>query len=579
VCGAIGHTPASMLPLPRGAIGLPGSILELVLGIVEKGAHTGIDHVAWTARQKKGRPPETLDEAMAQFGLAPSLTLDNAVGGCRDGPPPTLDAAIRQRARLPASAPEPAPRVPALSALHKSLPPEVVPLSYSEEMGMENVSIACWPCTQRHVNTVVVRAERGAAASSSEERRQAAVVVMGEVDVWRRYDLSAQKLERTPPDRRAAVEAAVPGMMAARNCLQAPPADLHLAYAACNEAERFLRGEPKPLDVAEAEERMHDVQGWIGDLDNERLPPEAGPHLTQLRLARQRLSGQGNTHDAVAECKDALLVAAVALTPDPGPEALQRAAQHARGARDAFYGGAMTAIKARAAQKAPAPQLSTRPPRRRVYVDQDTRLPGILARSYLEVDPEAPIGDVLGASTESREAFRRLGTFSAERGTPVLDENLPVQYAVQGGDIVPTGIVDGAFVPELNRIFLGTQAPVAAPKDVWVLAHEIAHSMDDSEGCGVYDSIAEGVPYDERPEEHIANIAALIAFLKAGLPVPTQEGDTIDTAQARLDLKRIEAREDPRVLRRAQWIGDRMGQALQGDVAGAVKRSKGLCPV
>lgn len=512
---------------------MPQTALELVLNLSEHIGKAGIDHLSARLRPLPQLP--TLPQ-LPQLAPVP-------------GAPPALAAlATGAAAAVAPAAPEP---------------------SYAAEFGMEDTAIACWPCTQRHVNTVLVTAEAGAADPTEDGRRASAATVLGEIDVWRRYDVTADKLQRTPAGKRAAVTAAVPGMTAVRSALQPPPADLHLAWAAAGEAERFLRGEPTPLERGEAEERLQDVHGWVGRADTLPLPPAAAPHLRALRSARHRLNREGPTHAATVAMRDALRDAAVALTPDPGPAALATAAAHARAARGAFRRGALGAIQA-------GPAAPPRAPAPRAYVDRDARLPEAMATAYLDERP-GPVAAGLGATPATSAAFARLAALSAARGVPVRDEPLPAEYAIEDGQVVYTGSILGAYAPSEDIIYVGTQAPVAAARDVEMLAEEVAHSLLDSPRCNRWRS-PPGTDYDTMPEEREAKLASLLALLDAGLPIETSTGRTVDPARVRLRLEAIERGEDPRIVQRAQWAAGVMARALRGDVRGAAAASA-ACPL
>lgn len=439
--------------------------------------------------------------------------------------------------------------------------------SYSEEFAMAPVGIACWPCTDRHIQTVLITAEQGAAATVPQARQEAAATILAEVAVWQRYDLSADKLARTEPGRRAAVEAAIPHMRAAAACLVPPPGDLHLAWGAAGEAERFLRGAPKPLDVAEATERMDDTKGWIGHADTLPMPADAAPHLRDMRLARQRLAeeaeaGMGLTHAATLQCKDALRAAAVALTPDPGQAALATAAEHARAARKAFRGGALAEMRGRA--KAPA---------QKVYRDVDLRIPEELRGALLQVAP-ADTASLLGATPQMRQAFAWLLQFDQACGVPVRVEDFPT--IVEDGQAL--GTIRGAFYPLAGKngaIEIGPSAASMRPQGLYTLTHENVHFIDHRQGCNPYDST--DVAYEDMPEELEADAGATLALLLAGDPEEDDFGRPIPEAEVRRRLRSLERRMTPQMIRRAEQAGRILAQALRGDPQGAAALAA-TCP-
>ncbi len=330
---------------------MPGSWAELGFSLVEHAGHAGIDHL-----HKRLTPPKllTVQDLMAQGRVK---TLADLPGVAALGLPAAAFPA------LSAAAPA-APSVPAGPAMPAAL-------SYADEFGLGDDpanAVACWPCTRRHLNTALVAAEAGLASGTAEGRQEAAATITAEVRVWARYDMTPGKRSRTDPRRLAAVEAAEPHMLAAADVLPCAPGDLPLAWAAAGEAHRFLRsGRPSPLERDEAGERLEDVQGWVGRLDTLPLPAAAGPHLTDLRGARHRLNAEGNTAGAADACAATLRAAAVALTPDPGEDALRRAHAHLKDARRAFRSGVVGAMQQ---ERTRGPVL---PPR--AYLDVETRIP------------------------------------------------------------------------------------------------------------------------------------------------------------------------------------------------------------
>ena len=158
--------------------------------------------------------------------------------------------------------------------------------------------------------------------------RAAAVTIRGEAEVWLRYDVTAEKLDRTSPARRAPIEASVPQVRAVLATLADTPGRLPLAWAASVEAYRFANskgGNPSPMEKRECELRMRDVTGWVGLLDTLPLPQDAAPHLSVIRSARHALNAQGSAPEAIAQMRDALRSAAVALTPAPDRQTLVQA--------------------------------------------------------------------------------------------------------------------------------------------------------------------------------------------------------------------------------------------------------------
>ena len=466
------------------------------------------------------------------------------------------------------------PAIPALPAVMPTLPATAAPPpqlldagpSYADEFAMEDTSVACWPCTQRHLNTVVVTAEGASDAMTADQRRETAATIIGEIDVWRRYDVTPAKLARTDAGKRRAVEASIPGLMAARSQIQPPAADLHLAWAAAGEAERFLRRpDPSPLERREAQERMADVQGWIGLADTVPLPGEAVPHLSDLRSARQRLNREGNTHEAVSACRDALRAAAVALTPDPGLPALRKAADHARTARKAFYGEALSAMRD---QKAPSPVG------RGWMVDRDALVPSGMRPQESSLPAShttrPPQDGLLGATPATAAAWTNLLDFARAVGITVRERQLPA-----GVD----GIVKGAYSPEDNTLLLGPAATAEDSDGLQTLIHELSHALLHNPQClpSPTPSADYQSEYADTVEEREADAATLLAMSRLKLRIEHDDGTGAAAPPFILADAVTQARLDSPTYLRSSWAAEVLAAAARqgAAVAGQTKN----CPV
>jgi hypothetical protein len=439
--------------------------------------------------------------------------------------------------------------------------------SYSAEWG-EDLSIACAACTMRHLGAMHEALRSAAEASTSEERRRNLAIAAGEGLVWLRYDMTPDKVARTPTDKRAAVLEARRQVEPILQDMPKAPERLVLAWAATGEALRFARS-PKPTekDQLEVEARMQDVVGLVGYLETDlAADPKAQPHLAAIREARHRWTRDGFTPDALAFAEERLGAAAVALTPDPGPAKAQELARRAKAANDAFF-RAFLAAKRKAGPES-SPDIE-RINLRGAFVDRDTRPPDAMVQQFTM---PRDASEALGATPETKEAFQRLAAFNQARNVPVRDEPLPMLTDESGG----FGAVLGAYFPDGDNIFVGPQAVAEAPKDVYTLAEETAHSLLHNRRCNVWNS-GPGVPYDEMPEEREAKAAAMLALLNAGLPFETDTGRRINPQRVKADLRAMEESMSPRMLGRVVWAADVIQRALRGDIEGAVAASRS-CP-
>jgi hypothetical protein len=289
-----------------------------------------------------------------------------------------------------------------------------------------------------------------------------------------------------------------------------------------------------------------------------------------MRLARQRLAeeaeaGLGLTHAATLQCKDALRAAAVALTPDPGAEALQRAAEHARAARQAFRGGARGSIKARAAERTTTPPSDLS----RAYLDA-AAISDAMADRYLIPKEAGEATGPFGATAQTKQAYENLSRFAAAIDVPLRVEDLPPE--LENGQVA--GIIKGGYFPDENSILVSPSSLTEDPQSVDTLLEELAHAIQIGPGgrCNPWKS--RGLAYEDRPEEVAAKTSTLVALLEAGLPFETQYGHRIDPRTVRLDVERMRGDMDPRMLRIVNETAGVLVAAIRGDVAGAARRAR-----
>jgi hypothetical protein len=149
-------------------------------------------------------------------------------------------------------------------------------------------------------------------------------------------------------------------------------------------------------------------------------------------------------------------------------------------------------------------------------------------------------------------AFDRLVRALEERGVRVRFRNLPA---------TETGILEGRYVFDANTINLGAAAMSKDSYAVQILAHEAAHALNDSPRCHIY---AAEVPYEERPEEQLAQAVSLISLLEAGLPVELEDGSELLPGERRIDWDSLRASMAPEEYARLLWTSAWVTDAIQG---------------
>lgn len=274
------------------------------------------------------------------------------------------------RSVMPPLAPPPIPAPPSLPAMPFSAPPAppgllsgaaviagravaveapdgataAVAESYAAEWGEESLSVACLPCTIRHIGTMTAAAEAAAQTDDPAVRRENMAIVLGEALVWQRYDTTPGKLARAKPEARSAIQELVPQVQAATAGIPRDSADLVLAWAAVGEALRFAKSaNPTESDRREILVRMADVNGWVGYAENARASDLAVARLLDdVRTARHTWTRDGFTSEALAFAEPRLRAAAVALLPDVDRATAGNIHRQLRVARDRFYARALS---------------------------------------------------------------------------------------------------------------------------------------------------------------------------------------------------------------------------------------------
>lgn len=237
---------------------------------------------------------------------------------------------------------------PSLGAL-VGTEPAAPPTSYAATI---DTGIACLPCFRRHVSTATTAAEHAAAAMATgnvQMAKEEAVRAAGEVLLFHLYDLTPEKIAATDQETMAVINAARPTLIQAAETLPKPPLPALAAWSSVNEAVRFARSEePDAGDRDQIAIRLRPALHWLDETESILLAPERTANLPpaqrqaarvaadELRQARHYLSPEGRPGgaDGMEQGAAHLFAAAVALTPDPDPAAIQRARALAAEARD-----------------------------------------------------------------------------------------------------------------------------------------------------------------------------------------------------------------------------------------------------
>lgn len=429
------------------------------------------------------------------------------------------------------------------------------PAAYGDEW--EDLSIACAPCTIRHLSTMTTELKAALTASSDAAKQLHLATWASEGLVWLEFDVTPEKLQRARTDReRLAIAQAAASMRPVLDSFPMAPPPLVNAWGAIAEAQRFGRNaERSERDEAQVNIRMREINGWVGSLDTHHASdPAMQAHLDAIRKARHNWTREGYTPDALMQGEATIKAATVAMTPVPDDATIERAYQETRAARDAFY-AAIMANKGRLERR-----------------DVDRDLPRELKGARLDTQTaQAPLNELLGATPATDAAFRGILKMQELRGVPVRVENLPP--VIERGQIV--GTIQGAYLPSGGgNVWLSPAAVSESPNGLFTLAHESVHSLLHSPACDIYPGTDD---YANDPHEHEANCAAALALMDMGLPFEDDEGHRIDSREVKLDLAAMERRLSKRGMARVQWAAGILQTAMRGDPERAARES-GACP-
>jgi hypothetical protein len=521
--------------------------------------------------------PSSLDEALAGVPSLPSLdrlpSLEEAMGGRLPGLPSLVARGV------PSGMADAGGEAPEREASGRPEGRDIAG-SYADEM--EDPSIACVPCTRSHLATIAGAAEEAARSGHPDVWRRNLAVVAGEALVMAEYDWTPQKMARARPDDREAIAAVQPAVREMVEGIPMAPRKLVLAWAATGEALRFAaRPRPKPTDRQQVEMRMRDAEKWLNYCERAELPRHPGGMKVAPLLgeARHRLARDGYTAEALAFAQNRLGQAVVALTPAPTRQQVERLHRQAKAAMDGFYRRVLDNMRARrsagsassagsagsrtggAGGGAPAGATAGIDLGAHHY-DRDVRIPGRLVRAYFRGEP-VPFDGLLGATPETVADFRRNLELLRALAIPVRERDL----GEAGGPI------KGAFSPATETIMLAPAAEAEDPDALYTLAHETVHALLHNRRCDVYGGVQKG----RAQAELEADLATLILFTSLGLPVETEEGLRVSTANVQADIRQLEREAPPGAIERARWAAGVLEQAMRGDVAGAAARAR-ACP-
>jgi hypothetical protein len=226
--------------------------------------------------------------------------------------------------------------------------------SYANEI--EDLSIACVPCSRSHLSTMAMAAEEGARLAAACDERGARVQwarVVAEAAIMEAFDWTPDKLARARPDDRSAIEEVMPRVKALVARTPAAPRHVILAWASVDESLRFARS-PRATeqDRLQVVTRLRLTEDCMNYAERMVLSPEgletvlatlpeaqrgearlAGP---TMREARHKLVSSHYELEALEFIAAKLQTAVIALTPSLNPQTAAELAREYRAVRVAF---------------------------------------------------------------------------------------------------------------------------------------------------------------------------------------------------------------------------------------------------
>lgn len=237
-------------------------------------------------------------------------------------PPPELVAINRMQQTLEKMAKS--PKVTQESATsghsvtHESPSPTLPFSAYLAQVGAEGVDTGCLPCGRAHLGATQAGLER--AADIARERgmddpevRARVATVAEELDALLDYDWTPERIAKSPPEHRAALDRYTPEVKSLYGIVTPPgPAgSLRTVSKDLKEALRFAREDG--VGHSEAQARISRAEATIDDLERyqlapervDELPPEEAAwwedNLKNIRRLRQSLHNDAKTPEKLHE--------------------------------------------------------------------------------------------------------------------------------------------------------------------------------------------------------------------------------------------------------------------------------------
>ena len=469
------------------------------------------------------------------------------------------------------------PSLPAISSAAMPVPgqrtstPAPVATS-SAAASMERVHIACAACTRSHLSTMAGATDDLLAGGP--DSRLALARIAAEATALRQYDLSPDRLARTPAVDRAVVDPVVGEIDALLTGMPKAPDPLLLAWASADEAARLARDMKDPVnDPRQIQERMDVAENKMSYAERELLAPgrirpeqrdAARMAARHLRDARHILSDSGaGDSTALEQVATHLQAAAVLMTPEPTPDQAAGVANQVNATKGAFQDRLLTAMATRNRKGSGKPNVS---------LDADRRIRAELKGAFLSKDKvQIPFDGLLGATPQTAQYFLRLAQFNKDRGVRVRIENLPATW---------DAVLNGLYDPDTNIEELAPKVLAEDNQALQTFAHETIHSLLHNHHCLPSRTPAEEyhANYENTVEETEAELGTALTFASVHLPLEFSDGDTVPAAELQADVLELKKMVDPETYKRAAWAAKVMAMAMEGKEGPALAEAPG-CPV
>ena len=469
------------------------------------------------------------------------------------------------------------PTLPAISSVAMpisgpSLAPSVPMARSSATIPTDRIHIACAACTRSHLSTMAGATDDLLAGGP--ESRLALARIAAEATALRQYDLSPDRLARTPAGDRAIVDPVVGEIDALLASMPKAPDPLLLAWASADEAARLARDMKDPVnDPRQVQERMDVAEAKMSYSERELLAPgrihpdqrdSARMAARHLRDARHILSDNTpGDSSALEQIAAHLQAAAVLMTPEPTPRQAQAVAHQVNTTKGAFQDRLLTAMAARN-RKGPAKSTASLDVDRRIRAELKGAL---LAKENVSI----PFDGLLGATPQTAQYFLRLAQFNKDRGVRVRIENLPATW---------DAVLNGLYDPDTNMEELAPKVLAEDNQALQTFAHETIHSLLHNHHCLPHRTPTEEYHenYENTVEETEAELGTALTFALVHLPLEFSDGDTIPADELQADVPELKKVVDPETYQRAAWAAKVMAMAMQGKEGPALAEAP-ACPV